>query len=54
MAVNDNDRNDQTLKGDAPEKNIESIVFSMQKQMTENQNYVNTDTNIAEYARTRV
>lgn len=37
MAVNGNDRNDQTLKGDAPEKNIESIVFSMQKQMTENQ-----------------
>lgn len=37
MAVNGNDHNDQTLKGDAPEKNIESIVFSMQKQMTENQ-----------------
>lgn len=37
MAVNGNDCNDQTLKGDAPEKNIESIVFSMQKQMTENQ-----------------
>lgn len=37
MAVNGNDRKNQTLKGDAPEKNIESIVFSMQKQMTENQ-----------------
>lgn len=37
MAVNGNDRNDRTLKGDAAEKNIESIVFSMQKQMTENQ-----------------
>lgn len=37
MAVNGNDCNDQTLKGDAPEKNIESIVFSMQKQMTKNQ-----------------
>lgn len=37
MAVNGNDHNDQTLKGDAPEKNIESIVFSMGKQMTENQ-----------------
>lgn len=36
MAVNGNDRNDRTLKGDAAEKNIESIVFSMQKQMTEN------------------
>lgn len=26
MAINGNDSNDQTLKGDAPEKNIESIV----------------------------
>lgn len=48
VAVNGNGRND--FLSDAHEKNIQSIVYSMQKQMTENKkikNYVDTDTNSA-------